>query len=155
MNSNVRRKYGSVNKQLPRTVFLISWDWFGSPEIQYRLCTPKVTPLLYIYFEQILILHLPSKWKSPFTVSKYRTAWFSRSTMSATCPTHPILFYIAVAIITRKAQIINVSVSSNSMLRRVFQLTVLSSATCSQTLQYVFLQAYIFPIYVSSYFRAS
>jgi len=63
-------------------------------------------------------------------------------------PTHPILLYLAAAIIIRKARIMNVSVSSNTMLRRVFQLNVLSSATSSQTLQYVFLQAYIF-LYVS------
>jgi len=145
MSSNVRLKYGFVNKQLPKTVFLISWYWFGSPEIQYRLCTPKATALFYIYFEHILILRVPSEWNSLFKVSKYRTAWFSRSPMSAICLTHPILLYLAAAIITRNARIMNVSFSSNTMLRRVFQLTILSSAACSHTLQYVFLQAYIFP----------
>jgi hypothetical protein len=91
------------------------------------------------------VVRVPSKWNSPFMVSKYRTVWSSMSPMSTTCPTHPILLYLAAAIITRKVRIMNVSVSSNTMLRRVFQLDIFPSTTCSQTLQCLFLQDYIFP----------
>jgi hypothetical protein len=77
-------------------------------------------------------------------VCKYSNVWFQASHLT-TCPTQPILLYFAAAIFTRAVWMTNVSVSANPMLPRVFQLNTLSSSTCSQTLQTMFLQASIFP----------